>query len=186
MRPFFNDLNSLHQFTLDLDRHPDLQCRHCGQRNQLVSHGFVYQKQYGSDPQPIGKRILCSNRCGKTGCGRTEQLYLAERIPRLRHGASCVFIFVCALIAGAAIAQAYRQATGHDQPRHAFRWLRKMEQALPHYRRYQSRPAPDSDPDLGKRPRRLQLLLSTLYCLFSHVHTVTCAHFQHHHQIAFL
>jgi len=186
MRSFFNTLDSLHQFTLELDRHPERQCRHCAQCHQLVSHGFVYQKQHGGDPQPIGKRILCSNRCGKTGCGRTERLYLTERIPRLRHGASRVFVFICALIAGATIAQAYQQATGCDQPRHAFRWLRQLERALPQHRRYLSRPAPTSGPDPGQRPQRLQLLLPTWHCLFSHPNTATCTHFQHHHQTAFL
>jgi hypothetical protein len=75
MRLFFPDFDTLHRFTLELDRHQEaLTCHHCARRGQLVSHGFVYRKQHNADKQPVAKRIFCSNRHGKTGCGRTRRL----------------------------------------------------------------------------------------------------------------
>lgn len=82
MHTFFEDLVSLNRFTHELDRHADtLECHHCRRRGQLASHGFVCKKQHRGEPLPVGKRIVCSNRYGYSGCGRTRRLYLAAIIP---------------------------------------------------------------------------------------------------------
>ena len=73
MQIYYASLPAIEQQTRQLDH---AQCRHCGQTQQLVSHGFIYKKQVGADPIATGKRVLCSNRHQHTGCGRTMQLYL--------------------------------------------------------------------------------------------------------------
>lgn len=149
MPRFFPNLHSLHRFTLELDLHQEaLICEHCVQPGQWVSHGFVYRKQHNADPQPVAKRILCSNRHGRTGCGRTRQLYLDAVIPRLRHSAVQMFAFLSALLAGETITLAYHRAIGTSEPRHAYRWLNRCRHRLVDFRRW-LRPAASADPWAG-------------------------------------
>ena len=92
MQTYYPSLESIHQKTLQLE--PE-QCPHCRQTRQLVSHGFIRKKRVGRDPQAVGKRVFCSNRRHRTGCGRTLQLYLDSTLrhfhrtglhPSHRHG----------------------------------------------------------------------------------------------------
>jgi hypothetical protein len=166
MHLFFPDFDTLHRFTLELDRHQeDIVCQHCARRGQLVSHGFVYRKQHNADKQPVAKRIFCSNRHGKTGCGRTRQLYLAQVIPRLSYTAEHLLVFLSALIAGLSITCAYRKATHTSEPRNAYRWLQRAMDQLTRYRSLLKRS--DEPGCFALRTRRLRHLLSTFQPLFS-------------------
>jgi hypothetical protein len=166
MRLFFPDLETLHRFTLELDRHQEaLICQHCARRSQLVSHGFVYRKQHNCEKQPVAKRIFCSNRHGKTGCGRTRQLYLDHIIPRLSHTAEHLFVFLSLLMAGLSIASAYCKATLASDPRNAYRWLQRAMDQLSRYRSLFNRP--DETGGFDQRSQRLKLLLPTFKLLFS-------------------
>ncbi|MER2491631.1 hypothetical protein [Catenovulum sediminis] len=82
MQRFFSSLFQLDIFTRSLDSLNSHQtCQHCACSNSWVSHGFIY-RQSGLK---VGKRILCANRYGKSGCGRTLALYLADFIPNRRY-----------------------------------------------------------------------------------------------------
>lgn len=58
-------------------------CPHCHSVGHLMKHGFLY----GNSPEsPVGKikrarRIYCSNRGQKSGCGKTHGIYLISIIP---------------------------------------------------------------------------------------------------------
>jgi hypothetical protein len=183
MHTFFADIDSLDRFTHGLDSHTDtLQCRHCQQRGQLVSHGFVYKKQHGGEPLPVGKRIFCSNRCGRSGCGRTRRLYLAAVIPAWHYAASCLTGFVSGLCAGVSIAAAYCAATGAASHRQAYRWLHKLDCRLSVYRCLTPR---HERPLTMGRCRRLALLLPALATLFEHLGPQPCARFQFQQQATF-
>ena len=184
MHTFFEDLSSLDRFTRELDSHVDTEeCHHCRRRGQLVSHGFVYKKQHCGDPLPVGKRIFCSNRCGRSGCGRTRRLYLKAFIPAWHYAASCLAGFVSALCTGASIAKAYCAATGAAAHRQAYRWLDKLERRLPDYRCALS---PRQEHPLTKpRCRRLRLLLPALGALFEQLGPQPCARFQWQRKVAF-
>lgn len=167
MHTFFKDLSSLNRFTHELDSHADtVECHHCRRRGQLVSRGFVYKKQHRGEPLPVGKRIFCSNRYGRPGCGRTRRLYLAAFIPAWHYAASCLAGFVSALCADASIAKAYCAATGAAAHRQAYRWLDKLEHRLSEFRCA----LPPRERPLARlamnRCRRLRLLLPTLSALF--------------------
>jgi hypothetical protein len=79
MKIFFEDIHRIDQFTMDLKADTFLQCPHCGAQGQLVSHGFVYKKSQ-TYKKAVGKRLFCSNRHRKKGCGKTTRLYLAEEL----------------------------------------------------------------------------------------------------------
>ncbi len=59
-----------------------LLCPHCRKRGHLILHGFLYG--YGdTDWITRGRRVFCSNRNRKSGCGRTFSLLKALFIRQL-------------------------------------------------------------------------------------------------------
>ncbi|MFQ3248044.1 MAG: hypothetical protein ACI9SP_004704 [Arenicella sp.] len=88
MQRFFDSFSIINLFTLSLDHHQNkTQCAHCLKNNQFISHGIIYKQTSIAERKPVGKRIICSNRYGRSGCGRTVQLYVSNRIPRF-----CLFV----------------------------------------------------------------------------------------------
>ena len=160
----------MHAFSLN----PSLSCAHCGSDQSFVSHGFVYQKQTLDLPQRIGKRLLCSNRFGRSGCGHTVRLYLAQSIPRWHYGASVLALFLLALLGGYSVVRAFQLATGRYEARQAWRWLLRFCHQLPNWRaRFQGRIVTGASA-LTRSPR-LRLLLTTLCGLFPNRHSQACA-----------
>lgn len=187
MQRFFPDFESLNQFTLSLDCQADtLQCPHCSNRGQLVSHGVIYKQRSIDEKEPVGKRVFCSNRNQHAGCGRTVQLYVASVLPRLRYGAMQMFIFLSSLLMNLTIDAAYRAAAGASEPRNAWRWLSKLEQHLTDYRCLLTVRSKPMTACFAHRCRRLQLLLPTLEQLFVRLPTCPCAHYQLARQSAFI
>ena len=129
MQLFFKDFTSLDQFTRSLEIHQSqTQCSHCFKHCQFVSHGIIYKQRSITEREPVGKRLFCSNRNGRSGCGRTVQLSIADCIPQLRYSAKCVSLFISLLLAHVGIGRAYQQATGQSETRNAWRWLSKLMQ----------------------------------------------------------
>lgn len=164
MQRFFSSLAVIEQLTSKLNstaiRHS---CPNCNQSDQWVSHGFLYKKP----GDKAGKRILCGNRYGKSGCGRTQPLYLDDVMPQRRYRLSVLLAFVLSLFKGATVEQAYYQAIGHhySSPRQAWRWLNSLWHNMSVFRsRLTSSALVDDLISVGSR--RLRLLLNTLHpCL---------------------
>ena len=187
MRIFFNDIDTLHRFTLELDRHQESHsCKTCTKNNQFVSHGFVHKKQLHGKTLIVGKRIICSNRFGRTGCGRTFRLYLSQQIPRLRYTTDHLFIFLSALIAGLTIKKAYTKATHKTDARNAFRWLNKLQRQLVTYRAEKKRPVTKMYDVSNTGSDRLKILLPTVKQLFSLYQHSPCQHYQLSRQQRFM
>jgi len=186
MIKFFNNLEQLHLFTLSLEYHQNnTQCHQCLKYNHFVSHGFVYKKQSQGEKRIVGKRIFCSNRYGRAGCGRTHQLYLANQIPFIQTNTQQLFHFLFQLISLVSIQKAYHRATGTDNPRQAYRWLNKLMVKLVDFRtlildRWQ-KPLP-----FHYQTPRFQLLLPTLQHLFAKLGHQPCRHYQILQQESFL
>jgi len=184
MHRYYSSLQAIEQQTMQLDQAP---CRYCGQTHQLISHGFVYKKQTGAEPQAVGKRVFCSNRQRYTGCGRTMRLYLDATLCRLRYTGTHVVAFMLALMAGRTVQQAYEQATGRDDPRHAYRWLNKFDAQLSGYRSLSHQP-PLQDADAAvaaNRSARAGLLASTCTQLLQRFGAPLCANYQQQTQRSF-
>jgi len=71
----------------------------------------------------VGKRLWCSYRYGRSGCGATVRLYTAEIIHRHRYTATELTAFLVTLISSLSISTAYKAATNSDEPRNAYRLL---------------------------------------------------------------
>jgi hypothetical protein len=185
MQTYYPSLQAIHQQTLQLKLE---QCKHCQQTQQLVSHGFIRKKRNCGDPQAVGKRVFCSNRHHRTGCGRTMQLYLDSTLRYLHHAGSAVVAFVLSLLAGFSIALAYLQATGTDTPRHAYRWLHRLHAQISLYRSLFHQPLAEQQqqtttvatPDQSHRPHALRrsLLASTFGALLKRFKQPLCQAYQ--------
>jgi len=185
MKRFFDDMPSLHRFTMNLALYQDsLCCGHCEQRDQFVSHGFVYKEPSGTDP--IGKRIICTNRFGKQGCGHTVRLYLSTAAPRHQYTAIHLFLFLSALMTGQSIDAAYHRATGASDTRNGHRWTRKLCQKLTTFRSLATLVVTTCQTLWRRRSRQLQLLLATLQSLFTTIGVSSCAGYQHTFQQDFI
>ena len=174
---YFENIHTLHQYTLALELHQDaIQCDQCHASDQFVSHGFVYRYLHYGVKEAVGKRILCSDRYGKSGCGKTFRLYLAKMIPALRHTTHHLHMFIASLLTGLTIQQAYQGATNTEDPRNAYRWLHKLTKQMVNYRGFlKTRHTAQS---FFSRSPRLQLLLPTLQQLFTCIGKQACTHYQ--------
>lgn len=189
MQTYYPSLESIHQQTMQLQSEP---CKHCGQTLQLVSHGFVRKKQaLGQEPQSVGKRVFCSNRHHRTGCGRTMQLVLDSSLRYMHYAGHAVVVFVLLLLTGASITRAYTQATRAQTPRHAYRWLQRLHAQMSVYRSLFHQPpldqptapcSPCSHPDASRR----SLLSSTFAALLARLKQPLCQAYQSQLQQAFL
>ncbi len=185
MNRYFNDLDTLHRFTLTLDSQPHpIQCRHCAKRGQFVSHGFVYKKQHHGEKRAVGKRIFCSNRHGRSGCGRTLRLYLTTELAFLHYTTVHLTAFLFALLSGRSIQAAYLAATQTAEPRNAYRWLHKLQRKLIDYRALLKTPCLRLARRLTVKNKQRDILLSSLQGLFSTLGS--CAQIQQHTQTAFV
>jgi len=185
MQIYYPNLHAIEQQTMQLEHS---QCAHCKQTQQLVSHGFIRKKRVGAEPEAIGKRVFCSNRNKRTGCGRTMQLYLDSTIRYLHYAGGCVAAFVSSLIAGITIRRAYYHATGTTTPRHAYRWLKRLCAQSSVYRSLAHRPPLQDAPEVTEahRPLRLLSLMSTFTALLQRFGQPLCAAYQAQLQQSFL
>lgn len=187
MQKYFSHIESIDSFSLSLDVHKDvLHCLHCSKNDQFSSHGFVYKQRSQTVKGKVGKRIFCSNRYGRSGCGRTFRLYVAKEFPCLQYGAAHLFVFLLALISHATVQHAYEKATGTEEPRNAWRWINKLQRKLIEYRCFLKRRTEELGIQFSSRVRRLQILLPTVKQLFSLLDDCPCAHYQMRHQLRFI
>jgi hypothetical protein len=76
-------------------------CPHCKVVGALIQHGFLYGFDE-SNPRPAvrARRIFCSNRNARRGCGRTFSVWLADKIRRLGLTAGALWRFLQRAAAG--------------------------------------------------------------------------------------
>jgi len=101
-------------------------CPHCQRAGALVRHGFLYGFD---DRNPHRKtirarRIFCSNRNARPGCGRTFSVWAADTIRRLGLTTSGLFRFLRLVLARGLLA-GIRDFRGHLSDRTLIRiWNR--------------------------------------------------------------
>lgn len=172
---FFPSHQALDIFTLQLDLHrDDIACGHCGQSQFLISHGHVYQQLHGGKSEPVAKRVLCSNRYSRLGCGHSFRLYVAGRIPHLHYRPCVVACFFCALLAGLTVAAAWRNATGSLCARHAYRWLNRLNRQQAVFRGHAAPVDQSAQPPM-RSSTRLTLLLQAIAPVFADLASGSCA-----------
>ena len=180
----YDSIEAIERVTHTLDSSP-LTCPKCTQAPPLVSHGFVYKYLSSKDKMKVGKRLWCSYRYGRSGCGATVRLYMAEIIPRHRYTATELTIFLITLMFSLSISTAYKAATNSDEPRNAYRWVAKLKQKLSTYRTFLNHRTEYSTQDIASIPAPLRTLVPTLIALKEKLGDVLCPCFQTLTQSAF-
>lgn len=179
MPKFYDDFDSLQQVTLNLDFYLDVfACLFCSKSDQFVSHGFIFHRFKGEPKAITGKRILCCNRRGRSGCGRTLSLYLKAKQPRYVYSSAHINVFFLCLLAGYCIPKAYQVATGCYEPRNAYRWMHNASLKLIEYRALLKEKAIKTLSSLKIQSLQFKIVLSTLKTIFSQLGLFPCAAFQ--------
>lgn len=123
MQTFFRNIAAIERYLEPCHQYYTLRCKHCDLQGHLIRHGFIYKQLSMSERKVVGKRIVCSNRHGHSGCGRTTQLVLTEHIPNRQYNALHLSLFILLLLANVSVVKAYQQVTQQFETRHAWRWL---------------------------------------------------------------
>jgi hypothetical protein len=77
-------------------------CPHCHAVGYLIRHGALHGFDDTSPQRKTlrARRILCSNRQARRGCGRTFSVWLADKIRRLSLTASALWAFLKRVLTG--------------------------------------------------------------------------------------
>jgi hypothetical protein len=102
-RWFSRDANDWDVFAERLKRTP---CPHCKEVGALIRHGFLYGFDDGSPQRKTlrARRIFCSNRNARRGCGRTFSVWIADKIRRLSVTTRTLWSFLKNAVAGSVAA----------------------------------------------------------------------------------
>jgi hypothetical protein len=81
-------------------------CPHCKTVGALIRHGVLYGFDDSSPRRKTvrARRIFCSNRHARPGCGRTFSVWLADKVRRLSLTAGALWRFLQAAVAGGILA----------------------------------------------------------------------------------
>jgi hypothetical protein len=185
MHIFYDTIECLHHFTQELDYH-SLECPQCKQANSYVSHGFVYKYFSSEKKVKVGKRLWCSPRGSRNGCGATLRLYVGQAIPKYRYTTAAFTVFIATLITTLSISRAYKTATNSNEPRNAHRWINALKQKLSAYRTFLHHRTEATADTLAAIPKPLRILLPTLWALKEKVGDDLGRHYQILTQSAFV
>ena len=152
-------------------------CPHCKAVGTLIRHGFLrgYDESSTRAKTERARRIFCSNRNARRGCGRTFSVWLADKIRRLGLTSGALWRFLKHAAAGPVVA-AIRTADGHLSDRTWQRIWKRFDQAQCHIRTALS--ACCSPPQLPGAQRPAEHALAHLLAAFPNAPCPIAA-FQH-------
>jgi hypothetical protein len=84
------------------ERLKQMPCPHCKAVGTLIRHGFLrgYDERDSQRKTIRARRVFCSNRHRRRGCGRTFSVWNADKIRRLSLTAHAVWRFLRRAVAG--------------------------------------------------------------------------------------
>lgn len=102
-------------------------CPHCELSGFLILHGYLYGYCEQDDSLiQRGRRIYCSNRNNKNGCGRTFCIRPASVLPKLRISAQSLWRFLDNVKNGFCLTCAFRAAKGTMSQSSVYRLFKKF------------------------------------------------------------
>jgi hypothetical protein len=136
-------------------------CPHCKVVGSLIRHGFLYGFDDGSPRRKTlrARRVFCSNRQVRRGCGRTFSVWLADKIRRLSLTTGCLWRFLQRAVA-AGIPAAVRAVDCHLSDRNLQRIWKRFDQGQSKIRTALSGkcPPPQLPAKSSRRPAAAQVL----------------------------
>lgn len=104
--PLFVLQESLRQTPENLSLLP---CPHCGRVGMLVRHGYLRgRSESGSKLMLRGRRIFCTNRNRRNGCGRTFSIYHADVLKRRSISAHTAWSFLAGVGSGLSLEKSFQ------------------------------------------------------------------------------
>jgi hypothetical protein len=81
-------------------------CPHCKVVGTLIRHGYLRGHDEGSPQRKTvrARRVFCSNRQARPGCGRTVSVWFADKVRRLGLTTACLWRFLQLALAGSILA----------------------------------------------------------------------------------
>lgn len=81
-------------------------CPHCHRVGALIRHGYLRGYDDSSPQRKTlrARRIFCSNRTARRGCGRTVSVWIADKIRRLSLTTRCLWRFLLRAATGSLLA----------------------------------------------------------------------------------
>jgi hypothetical protein len=148
---------SADDWTAIVERLKQTSCPHCKAVGTLIRHGCLYGFDESSPRREIlrARRIFCSNRNARPGCGRTFSIWLADKIRRLSLTAGALWRFIQLAVAGTVITAGHAVDTRFSDRTWQRIWQR-FNQAQCHIRTalYQYCPPPELPARLPTNPAR--------------------------------
>src|SRR6516165_10198066 len=103
-------------------------CPHCKVVGTLIRHGFLYGFDESNPRKTVrARRVFCSDRNARRGCGRTFSVWLADKIRRLSLTAGGLWRFLQHAAAGSVLG-AIRMAACHLSDRTLLRIWKRFDQ----------------------------------------------------------
>jgi hypothetical protein len=128
-------------------------CPHCRVVGTLIRHGFLrgYDDSSPTRKTVRARRIFCSNRNARRGCGRTFSVWSADKIRRLSLTTGALWRFL-QRAAGGSIAAAIRAADYYLSDRTLQRIWRRFNHGQSKIRTALSGRCPPPEAPAGSRP----------------------------------
>ena len=102
-------------------------CPHCNREGCLILHGFLYgYGETGAGLIKRGRRIFCSNRKKKTGCGKTFSILKPLYIRDFMICTDTLGAFLNRIKNGEPLARAFRVSAGNMSKSSGYRILKKF------------------------------------------------------------
>jgi hypothetical protein len=104
-------------------------CPHCQAVGTLIRHGYLcgFDEANPRHKTLRARRVFCSNRDARPGCGRTFSVWCADKIRRLSLTTGCLWRFLKRAVAGSILA-AIRAADRHLSDRTWQRIWKRFDQ----------------------------------------------------------
>jgi len=154
-------------------------CPHCKVVGALIRHGFLRGFDESSPQQKTvrARRVFCSNRHARRGCGRTFSVWIADKIRRLSLTTGGLWRFLQHAAAGSVLG-AIRMAAGHLSDRTLLRIWKRFDQGQSKIRTalLGRCPPPETPAEPSQRPAAQ--VLAHLQAAFPDAHCPIAA-FQH-------
>jgi len=130
-------------------------CPHCQVVGTLIQHGYLrgYDDSSSRRQTVRARRLFCSNRNARRGCGRTLSVWCADKIRRLSLTTGTLWRFLHRAVTGS-ICAAIRAVDGHLSDRTLQRIWQRFDRGQSKIRTALSGrcPPPELPPAPGQRP----------------------------------
>ncbi len=107
-----------------------IKCPHCNLIGLLILHGYLYgYSENNTERIKRGRRIICSNRKNKKGCGKTHSILLSTFIKHFSISANTVWNFLNKVKHGIHLFKAFKDTGSKMRVTNCYRIFKKFKKS---------------------------------------------------------